>query len=352
MATRPGFPMRLLSLVWLVGVIVSGEVARAYSTHGEVAVSRTFSKAQVSPGQVVTVTITVQIGSIEGAFRGFYLSDAIPSALALGSDSVVADSGSLAVVRESSAAGATYPNCVNRRWVLETPPDWLENQPLAVSSSLVVSYDVSVPAAAQPGEIKFPGFNWVGMIAALGDSGDHFGFEDGEATLEVVATGEDRDGDGMPDDWETSHGLNPDDPSDANKDSDQDGLSNLGEYQHGTRPESSDSDDDGMPDGWEVQNGLNPLVDDASQDPDGDGYSNREEFAAGSNPRDSASTPDGGADGDGGGDRDGSVSDQEDAVIYGGCWCGGTGGRSMDPILLLVVLGIIVLGLRTRKEIQ
>ena len=40
----------------------------------------------------------------------------------------------------------------------------------------------------------------------------------------------DSDRDGMPDDWETAHGLNPRDPSDAAKDRDGDGYTNLEEY--------------------------------------------------------------------------------------------------------------------------
>jgi hypothetical protein len=46
----------------------------------------------------------------------------------------------------------------------------------------------------------------------------------------------DTDADGIPDDWERSFGLNPNDPSDARQDMDNDGLSNLQEYQAGTNP--------------------------------------------------------------------------------------------------------------------
>jgi len=51
-----------------------------------------------------------------------------------------------------------------------------------------------------------------------------------------AGTPADSDGDGMPNDWETQHGLNPNDPTDATKDFDGDGVSNLDEYKAGTDP--------------------------------------------------------------------------------------------------------------------
>ena len=70
---------------------------------------------------------------------------------------------------------------------------------------------------------------------------------------------QDADGDGMPDAWEATFGLDPDDPSDAALDADADGLSNLQEYLAGTYPVSADSDGDGLLDPWELEHGLNPL---------------------------------------------------------------------------------------------
>jgi hypothetical protein len=46
----------------------------------------------------------------------------------------------------------------------------------------------------------------------------------------------DRDGDGMPDDWELAHQLNPDNPQDAQEDPDGDGATNLQEFRAGTDP--------------------------------------------------------------------------------------------------------------------
>ena len=65
----------------------------------------------------------------------------------------------------------------------------------------------------------------------------------GTATPGNVNTGEsvilDSDGDGIPDTWETAHGFNPKDASDAAKDADEDGKSNLAEYLAGTDPRNS-----------------------------------------------------------------------------------------------------------------
>ncbi len=120
----------------------------------------------------------------------------------------------------------------------------------------------------------------------------------------------DSDGDGMPDAWEISHGLNSTN-NDATFDLDCDGLSNLQEYNGGWDPQirelafgmvrrsgaflldsggpqfglTLDTDGDGMPDWWEVQYGLNRLLNDAAGDPDGDGWPNLFEYQHGTNPR-------------------------------------------------------------------
>ncbi len=49
----------------------------------------------------------------------------------------------------------------------------------------------------------------------------------------------DRDGDGLPDDYEVQYGFNPDDPSDAALDADGDGFTNSEEYLAGTNPRNA-----------------------------------------------------------------------------------------------------------------
>jgi Ca2+-binding RTX toxin-like protein len=70
----------------------------------------------------------------------------------------------------------------------------------------------------------------------------------------------DADNDGLPNDYETANGLNPVDASDAQSDSDMDGLTALEEFNLGTSLTNDDTDRDTLPDGWEVENGRDPLV--------------------------------------------------------------------------------------------
>lgn len=123
----------------------------------------------------------------------------------------------------------------------------------------------------------------------------------------------DSDLDGLPDDWEKAYFGNLD--SSAADDPDNDGLSNLEEFMHGTNPNSPDSDFDGLsdgdevnihgtdplkwdsdgdtlPDGWEVQYGLNPLDPaDAAQTAAGGGMSNLQHYEMGSNPNEPPPPP-------------------------------------------------------------
>jgi len=69
---------------------------------------------------------------------------------------------------------------------------------------------------------------------------------------------EDQDSDGMPGTWESEHGLNPSDPSDADLDNDNDGLTNKEEYQYNTDPNNKDSDNDKYTDKVEIQHGTDP----------------------------------------------------------------------------------------------
>ena len=121
----------------------------------------------------------------------------------------------------------------------------------------------------------------------------------------------DNDNDGMLDSWELKNGLDPSNPADANQDADNDGLTNLQEFNLNYDPNNPDMDDDGLLDGREVELGSDPYVQDTdrdglldgeedamgldptTQDSDGDGYTEPFEIANGSDPTNVNSVPEG-----------------------------------------------------------
>lgn len=133
----------------------------------------------------------------------------------------------------------------------------------------------------------------------------------------------DFDGDGIPGWWEAKYGLDDKSKEDSFFDGDNDGASNLLEYQFGIDPAKHDSDGDGYSDGGEISRGYNPngegridsdndgipdwweerygmdknSLADALEDFDGDGISNKNEYEYLTNPLEEDSDYDGTFDG-------------------------------------------------------
>ncbi len=144
----------------------------------------------------------------------------------------------------------------------------------------------------------------VGSLSQINDAGEILAYDYTAPATErylLLIPANDRDGDGMSNDWETIHNLDPDGAADALVDSDGDGASNLTEYLLGKDPwlgdsgqgptqgvdmrPGIDSDGDGIPNTWEVAHGFDPnWATDATMDYDHDGYSNLQEFTLGTNP--------------------------------------------------------------------
>ncbi len=159
---------------------------------------------------------------------------------------------------------------------------------------------------------------------------------DGLEDAEEISLGSDpniadSDGDGLSDKWEHDNGFPftlSQGVNNASDDPDNDGLTNLQEYNNDSDPNNPDtdydnltdeeelalqtnlkqpdSDGDRMPDGWEHEHGFNPITDneetdntndDYESDPDGDGLINGEEAIWNCNPNLADTDGDGVSDG-------------------------------------------------------
>jgi hypothetical protein len=99
---------------------------------------------------------------------------------------------------------------------------------------------------------------------------------------------DDTDSDNIPDTWELEHGMNFTNSSDSEEDFDNDGLSNLEEFQNNTDIYDHDSDGDGLTDITELRvYHTDPM----NKDTDSDGYNDGDEVEKGTNPIDKDNYP-------------------------------------------------------------
>lgn len=158
-----------------------------------------------------------------------------------------------------------------------------------------------------------PGANLLTLGAIYGAPGEHTEFQEAayfsealrplqrlalEQYLKEIYFGakvmerDDRDYDGIPDDYEVANELRPDIP-DSGNDYDNDGLTNLEEYRLGSSPKEGDTDGDGVSDGSEAVMGTDPNRPNTFlKDTDGDGAVDADELRDGSDFRQSDPTPD------------------------------------------------------------
>ncbi len=180
----------------------------------------------------------------------------------------------------------------------------VSTQPLSSFADLSVNFETG--ATAPTGTI----FVFLGDQSGTGRS--HFD----NVRLDAVSS-LDPDADGLPSDWETANGLNPNSNTGVNGaagDPDNDGSPNSQEFARITNPQNADTDGDGAKDGAETKTGIyvsltdlgtdplvadtdgdtlpdgseplaNPHVTDPNKaDTDGDQFEDQAEIAAGTNP--------------------------------------------------------------------
>lgn len=173
----------------------------------------------------------------------------------------------------------TSPHTADSDWD-SLPDGWEHLNGLDPNSSSDWNLDLDGDGIANSAEYK------MGLDPQNGDS-DNDGTDDSQ---------EDLDGDLLSDWWEVQY-FGQASSCQPSEDSDNDGLTNLIEWQLTLNPKLRDTDDDLLVDGWEVLYGLDPKSDlgqhGAEGDSDNDGLTNFEEQLNESDPTESDSDGDG-----------------------------------------------------------
>ncbi len=198
------------------------------------------------------------IGSLQVSSITLGQLDPLPVSLALAGDTAPLDTEGKTV---QLTATATLPDGTTKDVTAEASGTFWSS-----SNSAVASVSINGLVTARERGTALIQVRNEGVIAAF------------EVTVLIP---NDSDKDGLSDEFELASGLNPNDPADAARDADGDGLSTLEEFLVGTNHRSVDTDGDDLTDSQEISQGFNPTL----ADTDGDGLSDGNEVALGTDPR-------------------------------------------------------------------
>lgn len=162
MSTR--FSTILASLLAFVFSVFSTD---AYSfTTSDITIARSFDQTVVEENGVITVTIVFTNNDVH-AMRGFFFTQQIPDGMVVETQQVNRlENGATAELSNYTVdvgnLNDIYSGYTPYRWVIETPTDFAENNPISVGESVEIIYTVS---AAACGEYDLNEFSWVGYFA-------------------------------------------------------------------------------------------------------------------------------------------------------------------------------------------
>ena len=250
-----------------------GDAVAVVSTNPVIAGSQSLCLRASTNGEAAII----QPVATHGIDRLWLDYQAIPVWRAAGSPAAPSEDSAVAFYCSPSGQIAVY----DRTWL---PGEWIvqTNVP-ALTRGQAVRFTVQLDYARRIWGLWVNGTNVVSQLPFTGDAPElarlrFTGARYTDTTIDQITvttnapTGfvADSDVDGIPDDWELAHGLDPYNPSDssdlshASSDPDQDGLTNLQEFNLGLNPNDPDTDQDDWTDGAEYALGTSPVTADSA----------------------------------------------------------------------------------------
>jgi hypothetical protein len=185
---------------------------------------------QPGPATDFFYALNAQYGGFPGTQQYYFVGNVMPGHYGLTNQEV----GREATTERGGKIPVEYSPWVDKEFF----PSFVKTQSAAEAYTNVLAdvgcnfpaldaHDQRIIAEVRSGIPKFKGSKT--GLPGLPDSQDDVGGWDNYPEVHRAADW-DTDGDGIPDAWEKSHGLNPKDASDANKDLNGDGYTNLEKY--------------------------------------------------------------------------------------------------------------------------
>ena len=145
----------------IVAVVLSGFLARtglAFSSDN-CSLTRSFAQAFTLTNLPIVVTATFTNGGTN-TLRGFFYSEQVPPGISLQTVSVILGGETVTnFTFESGLLGDVYAGFIPQRWVLESPTNFAEANPIPPGATLQIIYAIS---SAVPGSFSFQQFSWAG----------------------------------------------------------------------------------------------------------------------------------------------------------------------------------------------
>jgi len=185
---------------------------------------------QPGPASKYFYALNAQYNSFPGSQRYYFAGNVMPGHFGLtnqtaGRTATTERGGRLPTDYSPWADEPFFSSYVKTQTAAECYPDVLAN--VGCNFPALDEHDQRVLAEVRAGTFKFKGS--VTGLPGLPDSQEDVGGWDHYPEVRRPANW-DTDRDGMPDDWEKTHGLNPQEPADGNADFNGDGYTNLEKY--------------------------------------------------------------------------------------------------------------------------
>jgi hypothetical protein len=148
-------------------------------------VTRNFARTFTLTNSSISVTCTVTNGGTN-TWRGFFFGEQVPSSLSVTPLWVTVNGRNITnYVFESGLDGDVCSGCIPWRWLLETPTNFMQTNPVPPQGILQIAYSLT---SASPGNFSLQRFDWADYLAPGTNAGFGYSETNNQQVLSYLQT--------------------------------------------------------------------------------------------------------------------------------------------------------------------